>query len=93
MYPYLDSPGGVQWAKLGPNQLTIDCHNSLSKLYVGVNMKKLIFILLCAFGFVSANAFAFPLPKHNFSIMMIPPTFTTIYNFEGIVALNVDLVN
>lgn len=47
-------------------------------------MKKLILLVV----FISSTAFALPLPKTNRNLVKIPESFTSEYNFEGIVELN-----
>jgi V8-like Glu-specific endopeptidase len=48
-------------------------------------MKALVFVLNLMWVL---SAVAFPLPKHGMKIQTHPKTFTTDYNFEGIVALS-----
>jgi V8-like Glu-specific endopeptidase len=50
-------------------------------------MSKIIYSFVLSV-FFSANAFALPLPRTSRAQVKLPSTFTTGYNFEGIVALD-----
>lgn len=51
-------------------------------------MSKIILGLILSAGFMSFTAQALPLPKVPRAMVMLPETFTTGYDFEGIVALS-----
>src|SRR4051812_33350276 len=45
-------------------------------------------IVLALFASIGISASALPLPKGPRALVVIPPTFTANYNFEGIIGLN-----